>query len=109
MGATLQAFCRRRAIATSEDINEFVAPFLEDAGGHDLFLFLWSMDTHSPYFHRDTNLAKFSRAHTRCLPKRSRRSRWRSARGTPLMYEDMIYYNDHQIGKLIERSRIWTL
>ena len=43
-------------IATSEDINEFLFPLIEENRENHLFFFIWSLDTHHPYFHRDMEL-----------------------------------------------------
>jgi arylsulfatase A-like enzyme len=93
-------------IPTSEDINEFIFPFLENHRGGNLFIFAWSLDTHDPYFHRDPGLARF------CPPGEvvSYREVKSLQAGDPmdhlkLLYEDMIYYNDHHLGRLVDRLK----
>ena len=47
-------------ISTSEDVNQFLFPFLEKYRNEDVFVLVWSIDTHDPYFHRNKELAKFT-------------------------------------------------
>ncbi len=93
-------------IPTSEDINEFIFPLLENHQGGNLFIFAWSMDTHDPYFHRDPGLARFcppgelvSYREVKSIQAGSRMDRLK------LLYEDMIYYNDHHLGRLLDRLK----
>jgi len=94
-------------IATSEDINKFLFPFLEAEIDNHLFVFIWSIDTHDPYFHRDPNLAHF------CTPtpkifwnKDITRMRLKKKRDLlKKVYEDMIFFNDYNIGMLIEKLK----
>jgi arylsulfatase A-like enzyme len=91
-------------ICTSEDINERLAPFLPLGRERDMFLFAWSMDTHNPYFQRDSSLARFGPPSEDIywatdLPKMNSEG---DRRRLKTLYQDMIYYNDHHLGKLIE-------
>ena len=94
-------------IMTSEDLNHFLLPFLEENKEKDLFVFVWSLDTHDPYFHRDRTLARF------CPPGNET---WESKdlkhmkseedrRHLKELYDDMIFYNDHHVGVLIEKLK----
>ena len=91
-------------LATSEDINENIFPYLEANGSKDLFVLAWSLDTHDPYFHRDPQLSKFS---SQTIGWSYREVKEMIAEdelfSLKAMYSDMIYYNDHHLGKLIER------
>ena len=94
------------AISTSEDINEFVYPFLQENKGSDLFILIWSMDTHDPYFHRDPQMTLFCDSGDVWMYKDILKPH------TPeefelfkAMYEDMIYYNDHHLGALIGKLK----
>src|SRR3990172_11785711 len=93
-------------IATSEDVNEFILPLLVQHGNEHIFIFVWSLDTHMPYFHRDMRLARFH------LQDDIRVAEEIDAATSPneidlliRLYEDMIVYNDHHLGVLIERLR----
>jgi arylsulfatase A-like enzyme len=93
-------------ISTSEDINTFLFPLLEQNRTQDLFIFLWSMDTHSPYFHRDPQMMPFYPFQETWSPRdveerhtEADRKRFRG------LYEDMLYYNDHHLGLLIAKLR----
>lgn len=93
-------------LATSEDINEAIFPFLENTNEHDLFVFAWSMDTHDPYCHRDMGLARFNPSSTICFYREIKEARSEeSISNYKSLYEDMIYYNDHHLGRLIERMK----
>lgn len=94
-------------ISTSEDINQCLLPFLERKADNNVFLFVWSLDTHDPYFHRDPGLAMFSEPSEEIL--------WADrvvnmhGEGEILrlqgLYEDMIRHNDHHIGVLIDKLK----
>ena len=94
-------------LSTSEDINDFLVPFLERLGSGNTFIFIWSMDTHSPYFHRDPRLARFAKPSEEL---------WRpigivgdlpadKLNQITSIYADMIYHNDHHIGILIKELK----
>ena len=92
-------------IPTGEDINDALFPLIEKYKGQDLFVFIWSIDTHGPYFHRDTALARF------CAPsedviwgdKRDSMTTQKEISHMKDLYSDMVYYNDHHIGVLKKR------
>lgn len=93
-------------IATSEDVNEFILPLLVQHGNENIFLFVWSLDTHMPYFHRDMQLAKFCLQDTMKLPEEV------DVITSPgeialcrRLYEDMIFYNDYHLGILIQKLK----
>jgi len=94
-------------ICTSEDINQTLFPVLHENGKTDTFIFVWSMDTHSPYFHRDPEMARS------CVPSDAvwlPREFLNMHTGKDLqrlksLYEDMIYYNDYHVGVLIEKLK----
>ncbi|RKX93375.1 MAG: hypothetical protein DRP84_08575 [Spirochaetes bacterium] len=88
------------AIATAEDINKFLFPFLEKYKGENLFVFIWSIDTHAPFFHREPKLAKFSSPSSKIFWNNGRKKRIRRLKN---IYQDMLYYNDYYLGKLRER------
>jgi arylsulfatase A-like enzyme len=90
-------------IVNSEDINHFLLPFLEENKGGNIFVFVWSLDTHDPYFHRDPNIAQFYPCTNEI---------WLSSDITKMhsegerenlkaIYADMIYHNDFHLGVLI--------
>jgi arylsulfatase A-like enzyme len=93
-------------ISTSEDINDFLFPLLNDGPNQDKFFLLWSIDTHEPWFRRDTNrtgssadeellwFKDISPENAEDLLPRIR-----------LLYEDMISYNDDQLGRLMQRLK----
>lgn len=91
----------------SEDINGVLFPLLQENGKKNAFVLIWSADTHSPYFHRDKEMAKF------CPPTQQMvrlkdidRMRTEDQIGrVKALYEDMIYYNDHYLGMLIEKLK----
>jgi arylsulfatase A-like enzyme len=93
-------------IATSEDINEFLFPFLEHNREEKLFIFIWSIDTHSPYFHRDMRLVRFCLSDEAWSPKAIESERTEGGLNRlKLLYEDMIYHNDYYIGLLIKKLK----
>jgi arylsulfatase A-like enzyme len=93
-------------LATSEDINDAISPFLEENRGEDLFLFLWSMDTHDPYCHRDPAMTPFRPSEEVFMLRDALTMTGDGQLGTlKALYEDMIYYNDHHIGKLVGRLK----
>jgi arylsulfatase A-like enzyme len=97
-------------IATSEDINEFILPLLIQYRNDHIFIFIWSLDTHMPYFHRDMRLAQFH------LQDDIRVAEEIDAATSPnemdlfvRLYEDMIVYNDYHFGFLIEKLKEYGL
>jgi arylsulfatase A-like enzyme len=94
-------------IATSEDINRSLIPFVQDSGDGDLFSLAWSMDTHNPYFQRDPRTARFHPPSTEILWSKdiqAMRSPEEISR-LKAYYEEMIYYNDYHVGLLVERLK----
>jgi arylsulfatase A-like enzyme len=93
-------------IATSEDINEFVLSFLRRQKNENSFIFVWSIDTHAPYFHRDPGMRRFapSAEYVSCEDLAVMKDE-KELRRSELIYRDMIYFNDHQIGLLVEELR----
>jgi len=95
------------AIPTSEDINTFLFPFLDAYADKDLFVFIWSLDTHAPYFHRDPKLANFSPPTSKMLWNKNI-AKMRSKKKMTILrklYDDMIYFNDYNIGRLTEKLK----
>jgi arylsulfatase A-like enzyme len=94
-------------IVTSEDINSFLLPYLEENRESDVFVLAWSLDTHDPYFHRDRNLAQFvAPAEEMWLPKDIKQMHSEEERlYLKALYADMIYYNDVHIGALIKKLK----
>jgi arylsulfatase A-like enzyme len=90
-------------IVTSEDINHFLLPFLREDKGDNLFFFIWSLDTHDPYFHRDPNLARFHSCTKDIWLARDIKnmSSGKDRESLRTIYEDMIYHNDFHLGVLI--------
>jgi arylsulfatase A-like enzyme len=90
-------------IVTSEDINRFLIPLLKENKGSNHFFFIWSLDTHDPYFHRDPSLARFHSCTTDIWLSRDiqkmRSEKERESLRT--MYADMVYHNDFHLGILI--------
>lgn len=98
-------------VVTSEDINTFLFPFLQENRGKDLFVFIWSIDTHDPYFHRDPSLAPFGHSSDEIVLA-DEVTKMRSEddlQRLRTLYEDMIYYNDHHLGILIEKLKEMNL
>ena len=93
-------------IATSEDINEFVLSFLRRQKNEDSFIFVWSIDTHAPYFHRDPGMRRFapSTEYVSCEDLAVMKDE-KELKRSELIYKDMIYFNDHQIGVLMEELK----
>ena len=94
-------------IVTSEDINSFLLPYLEENRERDVFVLAWSLDTHDPYFHRDRNLARFvAPVEKMWLPKDIKQMHSEEERShLKALYADMIYYNDVHIGALIKKLK----
>jgi arylsulfatase A-like enzyme len=96
----------RVPISTSEDINEFVYPFLKENRKRDLFILIWSMDTHDPYFHRDPQMARFCSSQEVWTYKDILKPHIAEEINLfKAIYEDMIYYNDHHLGALIGKLK----
>ncbi len=93
-------------ISTSEDINDFLFSFLEENGESDLFILIWSLDTHDPYFHRDPIMAKFCASQELWTYKDIQKPHTREEFELfKAIYEDMIYYNDHHLGALVGKLK----
>jgi arylsulfatase A-like enzyme len=93
-------------IATSEDINESVVSFLTKEQDKNIFILVWSIDTHAPYFHRDPEMRRFapSTEYISCEDIAVMKDE-KELKKSELIYRDMIYFNDHHIGVLIEELR----
>ena len=94
-------------IATSEDINQSLKPFLQECRDSNLFIFTWSMDTHNPYFQRDPRTPRFHPSSTEILWSKDIQA-MRSPEEIDRLkacYEEMIYYNDYHLGLLVERLK----
>ena len=94
-------------VCTSEDINTVLFPILEECGKRDTFVFIWSLDTHDPYFHRDERLAHFSPPSTELVWARQivNLNDPRDVERLKLLYKDMIFHNDHHLGNLIQKLK----
>ncbi len=93
-------------IATSQDINEYIFPLLKEYGREQVFILIWSLDTHGPYFHRDMNLARHHPYDDIKLSEEIQKAESRPEIDLLMgLYEDMIYFNDHHIGVLLEGLR----
>jgi len=94
-------------ICTSEDINQSLFSFLHENGGSNTFILIWSMDTHSPYFHRDPEIARSCAPSDAVWAPRELLNMHadKDLRRLKSLYEDMIYYNDYHIGALIEKLK----
>jgi len=98
-------------LATSEDANDCLFPLLWENRHRNLFILVWSIDTHDPYFHRDPNLAKFCEPSGEAITgsvvtKMLRQDELDRLRA---LYEDMIYFNDYHLGLLMRKLRDWGL
>lgn len=91
-------------IATGADINEEVEDILEIYGGDDIFLFIWSLDTHDPYYHRDPSIAKYADV-TNDEPiwnyQLKNMNNQEGRKRLCNLYQDMVYYADKKIGNLV--------
>lgn len=94
-------------IVTSEDLHESLLSFLVENRGKDLFALVWSLDTHDPYFHRDPGLARFASPADRIFSAKevTEMTSEKERQGLRDLYSDMIYYNDHHLGLLVERLK----
>jgi len=93
----------RKVVPISADINDVLFDYYESVGpDEDTFTLAWSIDTHGPYFVRgetshfgndpeeviqESEVSTENMDHVRSL------------------YRDMIRYNDHQFGRLLEKLR----
>jgi len=104
MQAALNLERNELPVVTSEDINDHLIPLIRENSHRDLFIFVWSLDTHDPYFQRDRALARFSRPVDKPLGGKGVHAMKSEAELDILrgLYEDMIYYNDHHFGALID-------
>lgn len=94
----------RVGIATGDDINKEIEDVIETYED-DLFLFVWSLDTHDPYYHRDQSIARFAEPgddepiwnyELEQMNDEAGRSRLRD------LYRDMVRYADKKIGELVD-------
>jgi arylsulfatase len=89
-------------IPTSDSINKVLINQLDENNNRDLFLFVWSIDTHSPFMHRDQRLAKYAKYNGRTYSQKDYLLADEKQRNhIKNLYDDMIYYNDHHFGVLI--------
>jgi arylsulfatase A-like enzyme len=89
-------------LPTSDDINKVLFDQLNMNNGCDLFLFVWSIDTHNPFMHRDKRLAKYARYDGEAyLEGDYMKADGQKRAHIRDLYDDMIYYNDHHFGALI--------
>jgi len=97
----------RISIPTSEDINTYVMPIIEKLKDGRFFLFLWSIDTHNPYFIRgQTN--RFPPSPNQNIFYHQDVARMKTPKERQQLielYEKMIYFNDYQIGYLLEHLK----
>jgi arylsulfatase A-like enzyme len=98
-------------IATSEDINDSLLPFIRESAGGNLFILAWSMDTHNPYFQRDPRRARFHPSSTEILWSKDIQAMRSPEEINRLKahYEEMIYYNDYHVGLLVEKLKELSL
>jgi arylsulfatase A-like enzyme len=101
----------RISIPTSEDINTYVMPIIEQLKNEPFFLFIWSIDTHNPYFIRGRT-DRFSPSpnqnifyHRDVMRMKTLEERQKLVE----LYEKMIYFNDYQIGHLLEHLKNLSL
>ena len=94
-------------LATAEDINDRLIPLIRENKERDVFVFVWSIDTHDPYFHRDRSLSRFAAPSDRLLWVEDVLRMKSSSETEELkaLYEDMIFFNDHHIGRLVEELK----
>ena len=94
-------------ITTSEHMNECLFGMMPRNEDEDVFAFMWSIDTHDPYFQRDKALARFSEPSEETLwVKDTQRMRGSKNIGRlRALYEDMVYYNDYHLGLLVDELK----
>jgi len=92
-------------LATSEDANDYLFPLLWENRHRHLFILVWSIDTHDPYFHRDPNLARFCEPSGEVITGSMVTKMLRQDELDRLcaLYEDMIYFNDYHLGLLMRK------
>jgi len=98
-------------IVNSEDINHFLLPFLKEHREENIFVFVWSLDTHDPYFHRDPNMAPFCPS-TKEIWLAGDIAKMQSEgerEHLKAIYADMIYHNDVHLGILIRTLKEMNL
>lgn len=95
----------------AEDLNNFVLPWLKINHNPNFFLFIWSIDTHDPYF-PPKEFEKFINYNyegsidgVRGLKKVKSTKRHEYINHLINLYDSEIYYNDYQIGNLIEELK----
>lgn len=90
-------------IATGADINKEINKIIEKYS-EDLFLFVWSIDTHDPYFHRGTTMETFTEITAKEPIWNHEIKNMTSDEERKLLrdlYQDMVYYADDKIGMLV--------
>lgn len=94
-------------VSTSEDINRYLIPIIEDGKDENIFVLAWSMDTHNPYFQRDPVMARFHKPSKEILWSKDIQNSHTDEAIDRLkaFYEEMIYYNDHHLGLLIKKLK----
>jgi arylsulfatase A-like enzyme len=90
-------------VCTGQDINQKVRAVLNSHPDDDLFLFIWSIDTHDPYFIRgdEAIFSDYEGAplwHSDIVQMNSDSEREKLKQ----IYMDMVHYADRQVGHLFD-------
>lgn len=96
------------ALPSADDINDYLYPWLEEQQAKNTFSFIWSIETHVPYTPPD-DFRRFSHP-SPTRTNEGERDDIRSATAADRqrlmdLYDDVIYYNDHCLGDMIERLK----
>lgn len=92
-------------IPTALDINKNLFEIIKKNKEEKLFVMIWGLDTHNPYYLRDKNLTKFiekedlEKVYTlKKIEKTKDKKEFRKIRN---FYKNMIYQTDHHLGEMI--------
>jgi|GEM_PF-6409643 arylsulfatase A-like enzyme len=92
-------------IPTSSDINRNIFEIIEKNPGKNIFIMVWSLDTHNPYFLRDKKITQFvdpqDWEEIYSLERIEKSKDEDDFRKIKNIYRNMVYYNDSQIGEMI--------
>jgi arylsulfatase A-like enzyme len=86
-------------MAHSEDLNELAFEIIDQTAGRDVFMMIWSLDTHPPYYVRGER-SRFGNS-TEDYYREGQVSLDRLRR----LYCDMVFYNDQTFGMLINKLK----
>lgn len=90
------------AVPLSEDIDKKISPIFENPKAANIFITVWSADTHGPYYVKGDKSFFGNSPDDFILEKEVRKCNLDKVKS---LYCDMIRYNDEHVGKLIAQLK----